>query len=119
MAEKGGCLTCPVELAFLVSLFLTRFQLCFGIQFAFSWRGARGEEGSRFHPRDGCCVEEHGYLFVEMLQNFGPSGHKLLDIPISTGFLFILVSSCILSLCSVKSILLLLLLLSLMQNLCL
>lgn len=84
---------------------------------------ALGEEGSRFHPRGGCCAEEHGellimYLFVEMLQNFGPCGHKLLDIPISTGFLFLLVSLCVLSLCSIKSILLFLLLLRLMLNLC-
>lgn len=83
---------------------------------------ALGEEGLRFHPRDGCCDEERGellimYLFVEMLQNFGPCGHKLLDIPVSTGFLFLLVSLSVLSLCSIKSIPLFLLL-RLMLNLC-
>lgn len=38
VAEEGECLACPVQLAFPGTLLLTRFQLCFGIQFAFSWR---------------------------------------------------------------------------------
>lgn len=38
VAGKGECLTCPVELAFPGTWLLTRFQLCFGIQFAFLWR---------------------------------------------------------------------------------
>lgn len=71
---------------------------------------ALGEEGLRCHPRDGCCVEECGYYLWRCCKTLGPCGHKLLDIPISTGFWFILVSLCVLSLCSIKSILLLLLL---------
>lgn len=56
-AEKGECLACPTSLAFSINLFLTRFQLCFGLQFAFPLRGAVPlvKEGLRF-----CCcsVEE-------------------------------------------------------------